>query len=155
MSVKTLEETIQSLEVVKEELIAAPIGVVFEAILEQMGPSNETPEGTPLPMKLEAWPGGRWLRDLGENTGHYWGTVQSIKPPVLLEIHGPLFMSGPAISNVMYRLEEEGGETRLKFSHRAIGFIPTQLMDGVNVNRGWSSLLTRVRTASEKKGGAK
>jgi len=44
-----------------------------------------------MPMKLEAWPGGRWYRDLGDNNGHYWGTVQAIKKPTLLEICGPLF----------------------------------------------------------------
>ena len=50
-------------------------------------------------MKIEAWPGGRWFRALGNNTGHLWDHVQSIKPPKLLEIHGPLFMSTPAISH--------------------------------------------------------
>jgi hypothetical protein len=35
--------------------------VVLETILEQMGPFNETPDGTPLPMKLEARQGGRWF----------------------------------------------------------------------------------------------
>ena len=24
-------------------------------------------------MKLEAWPGGRWFRDLGDGNGHLWG----------------------------------------------------------------------------------
>ena len=32
------EQTIQTLEIVKEEEIAAPIDIVFETILEQMGP---------------------------------------------------------------------------------------------------------------------
>jgi hypothetical protein len=88
-------QAIQTFEIVKQEEIAAPIGIVFETILEQMGPLNSTPE-RPMPMKLEAWPGGRWFRDLGNNTGHFWGVVQAIKPPSLLEISGPLFMSTPA-----------------------------------------------------------
>ena len=46
-----------------------------------------------MPMKLEAWPGGRWYRDLGDGNGHFWGHVQAIKRPTLLEISGPLFMS--------------------------------------------------------------
>jgi len=65
--------------------------------------------GTPMPMKLEAWPGGRWFRDLGEGNGHYWGTVQAIKHPTLLEFSGPLFMSQPVANNVQYRLSEENG----------------------------------------------
>ncbi len=32
-----------------------------------------------MPMKLEAWPGGRWFRDLGDGNGHLWGHVQAIK----------------------------------------------------------------------------
>jgi len=41
-------------------------------------------------MVLEAWPGGRWSANLGEGNGHYWGTVQAIKKPALLEICGQL-----------------------------------------------------------------
>jgi hypothetical protein len=145
------EQAIQTLEVTKDEEIAAPIDIVFETILEQMGPHNETPDGTPLPMKIEPWPGGRWFRDLGNNTGHRWGHVQSIKAPTLLEIYGPLFMSSPAISNVQYRLTVERGATRVKFSHRAIGQIAPELRDGVNVNKGWTSLITRIRNIAERK----
>ena len=60
-----------------------------------------------MPMKLEAWPGGRWYRDLGDDNGHFWGHVQAIKRPTLLEITGPLFMSYPVVSNLQYRLSEE------------------------------------------------
>jgi hypothetical protein len=137
--------------VTKDEEIAAPIDIVFETILEQMGPHNETPDGTRLPMKIEPWPGGRWFRDLGNNTGHLWGHVQSIKSPTLLEIYGPLWMSAPAISNVQYRLKTEGGATRLKFSHRAIGLIAPEFRDGVNVNKGWTSLISRIRKIAEHK----
>src|SRR3984885_7115302 len=92
-------QAIQQFEIVKDEEIAAPIDIVFETILEQMGPHMEAPDGTSLLMKLEAWPGGRWFRDLGKDRGHLWGHIQAIKPPTLLEICGPLFMSFPAISN--------------------------------------------------------
>jgi uncharacterized protein YndB with AHSA1/START domain len=147
MAVTVTEQAVHALEIVKEEEIAAPIDIVFETILEQMGPENSTPEG-PMPMKLEAWPGGRWYRDLGEGAGHFWGTVQAIKSPKLLEICGPLFMSYPAISNLQYRLTEENGVTRLKFVHRAIGQIPHDL----RVEQGWDHLLGRIRSAAKKRG---
>ena len=147
------EQGTQTLEVTKDEVIAAPLEIVFESILEQMGPYNETGDGKPMPMTLEAWPGGRWFRDLGNNTGHLWGHVQSIKPPTLLEIQGPLFMSAPAISHVLYRLTSEGDRTRISFSHRAIGQIPPDIRDGVNVNRGWSSIIARIRKVAEAKAG--
>jgi hypothetical protein len=65
MAATIQEQVVQTFEIVKQEQIAAPIDIVFETILEQMGPLNSTPE-KPMPMKLEAWPGGRWFRGLGE-----------------------------------------------------------------------------------------
>lgn len=154
MSAAITEQTVNMLEIVKEEAIAAPIDVVFETILEQMGPLNEREPGEPMPMKLEAWPGGRWFRDLGNGAGHWWGTVQAIKPPSLIEIHGPLFMSYPASSNVQYRLKEENGVTKLRFTHRAMAWIAfdPQIQDQwSNVQRGWGSLIERIAKASVRK----
>jgi uncharacterized protein YndB with AHSA1/START domain len=142
------EQVVQAFEIVKDEEIAAPIEIVFETILEQMGPLNSTPE-KPMPMKLEAWPGGRWFRDLGNDTGHFWGLVQAIKAPSLLEISGPLFMSSPAVSNIQYRLTEDNGVTRVRFVHRAMGWIG----EGERgVDAGWTDLITRIRAAAEKRG---
>ena len=81
-------------------------------------------DGKPFPMKIEPWPGGRWYRDLGNNSGHFWGHVQVIKPPTLLEITGPMPMSYPAINHLQYRLKAEGKRTRLTLHHRAMGLIP-------------------------------
>jgi len=108
--------------ITQEIHVRAPLDVTFEALLEQIGPGNETPEG-PMPMKLEPWPGGRWYRDLGSENGHLWAHVQAIKRPTLLEFSGPLFMSYPAISNVQYRLSEFDGGTLIKFHHKAMGII--------------------------------
>jgi len=143
MPATVTEQTVHALEITKEEEIAAPIDIVFESILEQMGPLNETPEA-PMPMTLEAWPGGRWYRDLGNGAGHFWGNVQAIKAPTLLEIWGPLFMSYPAVSNVQYRLTEANGVTLLKFTHRAVGQVP----HNPRIETGWENMLTRIRTAA-------
>ncbi len=154
MSAVITEQTVNMLEIVKEEEIAAPMDVVFETILEQMGPLNEREPGEPMPMKLEAWPGGRWFRDLGNGAGHWWGTVQAIKAPSLIEIYGPLFMSYPAASNVQYRLKEENGVTKLKFVHRAMAWIAfdPQIQDQwSNVQRGWGALIERIAKASVRK----
>jgi uncharacterized protein YndB with AHSA1/START domain len=151
MVISAAEEVVQKLEIVRETEIAAPMDVVFETILEQLGPLNETPEGKALAMKLEAWPGGRWFRDFGNNAGHLWGHVQSIRPNDLLEIHGPLFMSAPAVSHLLYRLSEKSGKTIVKFSHRAIGQIPPDMLDGTAVNQGWTYHLDRVQKSAERK----
>ena len=103
-----------------------------------MGPANETPDGKPLPMILEAWPGGRWFRDLGQGNGHFWGNVQAIKRPTLLEITGPLFMSSPVVSNLQYRLTEVDGGTLMSFRHSALGFVPDDYRE--NLSRGWTPL---------------
>jgi uncharacterized protein YndB with AHSA1/START domain len=149
MAATVKEGVVQAFEIVKEEEIAAPIDIVFETILEQMGPLNATPEKL-MPMVLEAWPGGRWYRDLGNNSGHFWGTVQAIKAPTLLEIWGPLFMSNPAVSNLQYRLTEDNGATRLRFVHRAMGWIGESER---GVDEGWTLMIGRIRTAiAERKG---
>src|SRR5690349_14225017 len=93
-------EVVQSLLIEKEILIAAPLEIAWEAMLEEIGPASQIPSGQPMPMVLEPWPGGRWFRDLGNNAGHFWGHVQVIKPPALLEITGPMFMSYPAMNHV-------------------------------------------------------
>jgi uncharacterized protein YndB with AHSA1/START domain len=151
MLTSTSDQAIETLEVVRDVVIFAPIDVVFESLLEQMGPLNEGADRTPMPMKLEAWPGGRWFRDFGNNTGHLWGWVQSIRPNDLLEIHGPLFMSAAAVSHLLYRLSEEDGGTRIRFSHRAVGQIPENLRDGVGVNKGWTSFFERVKESVERR----
>jgi uncharacterized protein YndB with AHSA1/START domain len=148
-----VQATEQQFEIVKDEEINAPIAIVFEAILEQMGPGMDTPDGKSLAMKLEAWPGGRWFRDLGNNNGHLWGHVQAIKAPELLEIYGPLFMSGAVVSGLQYRLTEEGGKTRVHLIHRAMGNLPPGAADGTRTNDGWTLLLTRVRETAERKAG--
>jgi len=91
------------LRIQKEIAIDAPVAIAFEALLEQLGPGTEMPDGTPMPMKIEPWPGGRWFRDLGNNSGHLWGHVQVIKPPKLIEISGPMAMSYPVIAMVCRR----------------------------------------------------
>lgn len=146
-----ITEAVPTLEITRTESIAATIDIVFETILEQMGPYNQAPDGTPLPMKLEAWPGGRWYRDFGNNSGHLWAHVQSIRPNTLLELQGPLFMSAPAVNHVLYRLSEEAGLTVVRFTHRAVGLIPPALLDGANTDKGWTHLLSRVRTAAENR----
>lgn len=139
-----------TLNIEQEIHVRAPLETTFEALLEQLGPASGHSDGTPMPMKIEAWPGGRWYRDLGDGNGHFWGHVQAIKKPTLLEIVGPLFMSYAVASNVQYRLSEVEGGTLIKFHHRALGFIQEEHRKGVNT--GWSSIHERVRKAAEAKG---
>jgi Activator of Hsp90 ATPase homolog 1-like protein len=133
---RTIEDL--TLNVTQEIHVRASLEATFSALLEQLGPQNDTPDGKPMPMKIEAWPGGRWYRDLGGENGHFWGHVQAIKRPTLLEITGPLFMSYPVVSNVQYRLSEADGGTLIKFHHTALGVISEDHRAGVG--KGWAHI---------------
>jgi hypothetical protein len=149
---------IETIEIIKDERIDAPIDIVFESILEEMNGGIPGVDGKSMHMRIEPWPGGRWFRDLGNNTGHLWGHVQVIKPPKLLEVTGPMFMSYAATNFIQYKLTEEDGATRMKFLHQGMGFIPAEHLKGVN--EGWGEILagirkTAIRIAGEKRKGAK
>ena len=137
-----------TLNITQEIHVRASLEVTFESLLEQLT-DNDTPEGKRMPMKIEPWPGGRWFRDLGDGNGHFWGHVQAIKRPTLLEITGPLFMSYPVVSNLQYRLSEEEGGTVITFHHTALGLIQDEHRQGVN--KGWTHMHTRVRERAEAK----
>lgn len=151
------EEPVSILQIRREIEIAAAVEITFEAVLEELGPGGQMPDGKPFPMKIEPWPGGRWYRDLGNNTGHFWGHVQVIKPPPhpqpLLEICGPMFMSYPAVNFVQYRLAADGAGTRLTIVHRAMGQITADHREGVHM--GWEHGLKRIRELAEGRKGAR
>jgi hypothetical protein len=138
-----------TLSISEEIRVRAPIDVTFATLIEQLGPFNEVGENRPLPMKLELWPGGRWYRDLGESNGHFWGHVQAIKRPTLLEISGPLIMSYPICNNLQYRLSELEDGTLIKFHHLAFGLIRE---DDRHVKDGWKYTLARLKECAEAHG---
>jgi uncharacterized protein YndB with AHSA1/START domain len=138
-----------TLSITEEILVRASIEKTFASLLEQLGPANEGQNGTPMPMTLEARPGGRWYRDLGDDNGHFWGVVQAIKKPTLLEIAGPLFISAPVVSNVQYRLKEVGEGTLITFNHSAFGLVPDNYREGLR--HGWAKIFERVRKQTEGK----
>jgi len=136
-----------TLDLTEEIRVQASLDATFEALLEEMGPHNTGIGGVPMPMVIEARPGGRWYRDLGGDNGHFWGHVQAIKRPTLLEITGPLFMSMPVVSNLQYRLKEVDGGTLISFRHSVLGFIPDDFRQAMM--GGWAALHDRVRKQAE------
>jgi hypothetical protein len=138
-----------TLSITQEIRVRASLDTTFAALIEQLGPCNEIPDGTPMPMVLEAWPGGRWYRDLGNGNGHFWANVQAIKKPTLLEFAGPLMMSHPVVNNIQYRLSEENGVTVIKFRHSGFGLVQAEHKAGVNT--GWSYIHECVRKRAESR----
>ena len=145
----TTDQSLENLTlIIKQEIhVRAPLAATFAALLEQLGPGNETPDGKSLNMTIEPWPGGRWYRDLGDGNGHFWAHVQAIKRPTLLEFAGPLFASFPFVSNVQYRLSEVDGGTLIAFRHSALGFISDE--QKARMNEGWATMSERVRRQAE------
>jgi hypothetical protein len=137
-----------SLDIAEEIHVRSSLTATFAALLEEMGPSNEGANNAPMPMILEAWPGGRWFRDLGDNKGHLWGHVQAIKSPTLLEITGPLMMSFAVASNLQDRLKETDGGTLITLRHTALGLFPDGYREALS--QGWPLLFDRVRRRVER-----
>ena len=129
------------------EIKAAP-GDVFEGLIQHMCRLEGEEGNPPVILKLERWPGGRWFRDLDAGSGHLWGFVQAIKPPTLLEIFGPMFMSSPVAGHIIVRLSPIAGGTKLVFKNDVFGMIPPELKEGLS--EGWGDMLTRIKRDAEK-----
>ena len=121
---------------------------VFEGLVSHL---CELPgeEGKPaVKLKLERWPGGRWFRDLENGNGHLWGFVQSIKPPTLLEVFGPLMLSYPVSTHLIVRLSPTNGGTKLVFKNEIFGPVPAEVREGLG--EGWGDMLKRLKRSFEK-----
>ncbi len=120
---------------------------VFAAVLHRLGKGNSKPDGESLQLDLEPKPGGRWYRDRGNGVGHLWGFVQAIKPPSLLELSGPMFMSYPVNNHVEVKVEKVNGRCKVTLRHRAIGMIDPEHRK--NVSKGWQYMLEGVKKDAE------
>ncbi len=127
--------------------INAAIGDAWQSLLTRLTTESSTPDNKPMPMVLEQWPGGRWFRDLGGGQGHLWGFVQVIKPPTLIEIHGPMFMSYAVAGHVQFRLTQVSGGVELSLCHQVLGQMLQEHREGVKV--GWNSILQDTKRLSE------
>lgn len=136
-----------TLDVSQSIEINTAIGDAYKALIRRLTDESSTPDNRPMPMVLEEWPGGRWFRDLGNGQGHLWGFVQVIKPPTLIEIQGPLFMSYPVAGHVQFRLTQIAGGAELTLRHRILGQVEEEHRAGVM--HGWDYFLKDVKRLSE------
>jgi hypothetical protein len=131
-----------TLDVEQHLEVKADIGAVYKSVLHRFGEGSTGPNGESMQMVLEQWAGGRWFRDRGNGVGHLWGHVQVIKPPVLLELSGPMFMSYPAINHIEVKLDQIAGGTKVTLRHRAIGLLDD--LHRQNVGAGWQHYLSNI-----------
>ena len=97
------EHTLENLTLtINQEInVQAPLDITFAALLDQLGPGNETPDGKSLNLKIEPWLGGRWYRDMGDGNGHFWANVRPSCDPHCLNspVHcSPLLPLSPTCS---------------------------------------------------------
>ena len=133
-----------TLDVEQTVEVKADIGDVFKGVLYRLGEGNTRPDGVSMDMTLEQWAGGRWFRDRGEGIQHLWGHVQVIKPPVLIELSGPLFMSYPALNHIEVKIDQVSGGAKVTLRHRAIGMIDPEHRAGLT--EGWKHMLEVIAT---------
>ena len=136
-----------TLDVSQQIEIDSAIGDAFHALIRRLTDENSTPDNTAMPMVLEQWPGGRWFRDLGNGQGHLWGLVQVIKPPTLVEIHGPMFMSYAVAGHLQLRLTQISGGTELSLRHRVLGMVEDSHREGIT--QGWDYFLQGVKQLTQ------
>jgi len=128
------------------EIKAAP-EKVFEGLIHHLCNMEGEPGKPPLKLKLERKPGGRWFRDLGSDSGHLWGFVQSIKPPALLEIWGPMMILNPVATHLIVRLTPTPAGTKLVFKNEVFGPIPEEYKDDMQkgMASGWTQMLDALK----------
>ena len=132
-----------TLDVEQSVEVKGDIGDVFKGVLHRLGEGNTRPDGVSMDMTLEEWAGGRWFRDRGEGIQHLWGHVQVIKPPVLIELSGPMFMSYPALNHIEVKIDQMSGGAKVTLRHRAIGMIDPEHREGLS--EGWKHMLEAIK----------
>ncbi|MEZ6115171.1 MAG: SRPBCC domain-containing protein [Pirellulaceae bacterium] len=137
-----------SLDLEQSIEINSAIGDAYNALVRRLTDENSTPDNRPMPMVLEQWPGGRWFRDLGPGQGHLWALVQVIKPPTLMELHGPMFMSYAVAGHMQFRLTQVAGGVELYLRHQVIG--PVDDEHRQRVVPGWRYLLEQTKRLAER-----
>ena len=120
---------------------------VFDGLIKHLCEMEGEPGKPGLKLKLERKPGGRWFRDLGDDSGHLWGFVQSIKPPTLLEIFGPMMISNPVACHLIARLSPTPTGTKLVFKNEVFGPLPEEHKDHMKegMGEGWAQMLSAVK----------
>lgn len=137
-----------TLDISQSVEIRASVGDAWSALMRRLGSENSSPDNKAMPMVLEEWPGGRWFRDLGNGQGHLWGFVQVIKPPNLIELHGPMFMSYAVSGHVQWRLTQISGGTELSLRHQVLGAVQEDHRQGMV--QGWGYMLDRIKDVAEQ-----
>jgi DNA-binding transcriptional ArsR family regulator/uncharacterized protein YndB with AHSA1/START domain len=147
----TPQVILRSIQIEQEVTINASPDRVFEALTNDISAWWGAPylmTETPQAIILEPKVGGRLYELSGDAEGALYATVTLIRKNELVELTGPIGMSGAVHSVVSLTLEPRGEATVVKLSHRAIGEINEETQAGYGA--GWQDLLgTRLKAFVE------
>jgi uncharacterized protein YndB with AHSA1/START domain len=149
------------LDIRQEIEIAAPRRAVFAALTDDVsawwGRPYTLDGDRARALVLEPRVGGLFLEQWGDDEGAIWCTVTAFARDRLVELQGPMGMSGAVLGRVRFELSDgPGGDasTLLKLDHRAIGELDPAA--GASYDAGWRDLLDhRLRAwveAGERRG---
>jgi uncharacterized protein YndB with AHSA1/START domain len=123
----------------QEVLIDAEPSRVFNSLLDADAWWSHRYSDDSKGLRLEPHIGGRFYEAFDDDNGALYATVSSIKRGEHLELYGSIGMAGAVLGYARFDLEDRGGATLLKLSHRAFGEIGEQRKQGYT--RGWVELL--------------
>lgn len=135
-----------SFEIAQEITLKASPAKVWAALTTDIGKwwaYRVGEEGSTV--HLEPRLGGRFEERWGDGEGVIWGEVVDLRKGKRLRLKGALGMSGAAVNDYVYELEEKDGGTLLKLTHHGFGSADPDT--GENYRGGWSGLLEKYLVA--------
>lgn len=123
--------------------IPAPREKVFDALTAGMGAWWPHRFVADSQVHLEPQIGGRFFEDYGNGNGALYATVTGIRRPEQVTLSGPMGMTGPVASVMVFTLAEQGDQTLVSLSHKGLGDISEETKS--NYEQGWRDVFEALR----------
>ena len=143
MSTTTSDIAVTTMDNEFDITIPAPREKVFAALTDGMGAWWPHRFVTDSQVHLEAQIGGRFFEDYGNGNGALYATVTAIRRPEQVILSGPMGMTGPVASVMIFDLDETGDQTVVRLSHKGIGDISAETKS--NYEQGWRDVFEALR----------
>ena len=135
MSTTTSDIAVTTMDNQFDITIPAPREKVFDALTAGMGGWWPHRFVSDSQVHLEPQVGGRFYEDYGNGNGALYATVTGVRRPEQVTLSGPMGMTGPVASVMVFDLEEAGDQTVVRLSHKGVGDISDETKR--NYEQGW------------------
>jgi DNA-binding transcriptional ArsR family regulator/uncharacterized protein YndB with AHSA1/START domain len=143
MSTTTSDVALTTMDNQLDITIPAPREKVFDALTAGMGAWWPHRFVADSQVHCEPEVGGRFYEDYGNGNGALYATVTGVRRPEELMLSGPMGMTGPVASVMVFTLEERGNETVVRLSHKGVGDISEETK--TNYDQGWRDVFEALR----------